>query len=175
MYGYRSVGSLTLALLAATFLTPPGLAQAECGALGPEFQVNSFTPDYQARPSVAMDSDGDFVVAWQSYIQEGGGYVGGYGIFAKRYDAAGVARAPEFQVNSFWPFWQDYPSVAMDADGDFVVAWQSDDGSPASLYAQRFNAAGVAQGPEFRVNSSTGYPQRFPSVAMDADGDFVVA
>ena len=65
----------------------------------------------------------------------------------------------------------------MDADGDFVVAWQSagQDGCSYGVYAQRFNAAGVAQGSEFQVNTYTTDNQAASSVAMDADGDFVVA
>ena len=46
--------------------------------------------------------------------------------------------------------------VAMTANGDFVVTWTSDgqDGSGQGVYAQRFNASGVAQGSEFRVNTA---------------------
>src|SRR3954449_3824018 len=47
--------------------------------------------------------------------------------------------------------------VAADAAGNFAVTWQSSgqDGSGLGIYAQRYNAAGVAQGGEFRVNSFT--------------------
>ena len=41
------------------------------------------------------------------------------------------------------------PAVAMDAGGDFVVAWESDngeDGSGYGIFAQTYTAAGVAQG-----------------------------
>ena len=91
------------------------------------------------------------------------------------------ADGPEFQVNTYTTSVQALPSVAMDADGDFVVAWHSgnfgsgQDGSLYGIYAQRYNAAGVAQGSEFQVNTHTTERQAFPSVAMDADGDFVVA
>ncbi len=34
--------------------------------LGGEFQVNSYTTDYQKDPAVGMVSDGDFVVVWTS-------------------------------------------------------------------------------------------------------------
>ena len=32
--------------------------------VGSEFQVNTFTTNYQLRPSVSVDADGDFVVVW---------------------------------------------------------------------------------------------------------------
>jgi len=76
------------------------------------------------------------------------------------------------------------PDVAMDAAGDFVVAWTSfvpycyDTAGMVcppygDVYARRFNAAGRALGAEFRVNT-TPVPNTTPAVAMEADGDFVV-
>jgi hypothetical protein len=86
-----------------------------------------------------MDADGDFVVAWESAGQDG--YA--LGVFAQRFDAAGVAQGSEFQVNSFTADSQVRPAAAMDADGDFVVAWDSlgQDGSfvEYGVFAQRFD------------------------------------
>jgi hypothetical protein len=89
----------------------------------------------------------------------------------------------EFKVNTYTTLAQSTNtnsqggSIAMDADGDFVVTWSSN-GQDAILsygvYAQRYNAAGVKQGGEFRVNTTTTGTQKFSTVAMDADGDFVV-
>jgi hypothetical protein len=140
-------------------------------AQGNEFLVNSATTQSQRAPSVAMDTDGDFVVAWVSY-QDGVSN----DIYARRYDAAGVAQGNEFLVNSNTTSSQISPSVAMDTDGDFVITWMSNlqDGSNYGIYAQRYNAAGTAQGAEFLVNTTTANNQISPSVAMDADGDFVV-
>ena len=70
---------------------------------------------------MAADADGDFVVAWQSFGQDGSIY----GIFARRFSSAGAALASEFQVNTYTTDIQSCPSVAVDADGDFVVAWAS--------------------------------------------------
>ena len=41
------------------------------------------------------------------------------------------------------------------------------DGSGSGIYAQRYDAQGVPQGGEFRVNSTTSGDQRYSSVAMD--------
>src|SRR5262249_46926165 len=123
-------------------------------------------------PSVAMDQAGDFVVAWDSLNQDGS-YVG---VYARRYNSAGVAQGGEFRVNTYTTGAQEFPAVAMDAAGDFVVVWDSpQDGSDTGIYAQRFNAAGVAQGGEFRVNTYTTNFQKDPTAAMDQEGDFVVA
>ncbi|GAB4419154.1 MAG: hypothetical protein Fur0044_15430 [Anaerolineae bacterium] len=139
---------------------------------GSEFRANNHTTGNQDFAKVALDADGDFVVAWESYLQDGSGD----GVYARRYNAAGVAQGNEFRVNTTTTSDQAKPSLALDAAGNFVVVWQSSgqDGSNAGIYGQRYTAAGVAQGSEFRVNTTTANGQIFPSVAMDSDGDFVV-
>src|SRR5688500_3514224 len=143
------------------------------GPQGGEFIVNTFTTDNQLFPAVAMDADGDFVVAWNSYGQDGSAN----GVYAQRFDKTGAARGGEFRVNAFTTGDQDFPSVATDHGGDFVIAWESagQDGSGDGVYARRYSAAGAAQGGEFLVNVTTSSHQGVPTVASDADGEFVVA
>jgi Secretion system C-terminal sorting domain len=142
-------------------------------AQGTEFLVNTYTTSDQLWPSIAMDSDGDFVIAWESIGQDGSYY----GIYAQRYNSSGLAQGSEFLVNTFIPYTQRSPSIAMDSDGDFVIAWMSDgqDGDGLGVYAQRYNSSGLAQGTEFLVNTYTTSGQFAPSIAMDSDGDFVIA
>ena len=67
-------------------------------------------------------------------------------------------------------------TVAMDQSGNYVVVWDGNGtGDADGIYAQRFNAQGVAQGSEFRVNTTTTNAQNDPAVAMDANGNFVIA
>ena len=68
-----------------------GTAQAE------EFQVSVYTTATQAAPAVAVTGAGRFVVAWNSEGQDGDGY----GIFARRFDAAANAVGGELQVNAY--------------------------------------------------------------------------
>ena len=141
-------------------------------ARGGEFRVPTTTAANQTRPVVAMDADGDFVVAWESNDGSESG------VYAQRFNAAGVAQGSEFRANTQTTHVQRYPSVAMDADGDFVITWQStnQDLVPTDgVYAQRYSAAGVPRGGEFRVNTRVAGNQWFPAAAMDADGDFVIA
>ena len=142
-------------------------------AQGSEFPVNTYTTGHQTFASVAMDSDGDFVVVWESYGQDD---VSSKGVYGQRYNAAGGELGSEFLVNTYTTGHQTSPSVAMDADGDFVVVWESygQDGDGYGIYGQRYNAAGLKQGAEFPVNTYTTSYQTRPSVAMDADGDFIV-
>ncbi|MEH2369148.1 beta strand repeat-containing protein [Nostoc sp.] len=136
-----------------------------------EFKVNTYTNNNQINPAVAMDADGDFIISWTGNGQDGSGY----GVYAQRYNSTGVAVGGEFQVNTNTTGNQLNSTVAIDADGDFVISWQSQDGSGFGIYAQRYNNAGVAIGGEFQVNASTNNNQVNPTVAIDADGDFVIS
>ena len=143
--------------------------------IGEEFPVNATTYGSQTFPSVAMDEDGDFVVTWSSLFQDGGGY----GVYARRYNAAGIALDDEFRVNQEALGNQNFSSVAMDEDGDFVIAWTSadQDGDKTGVYARCYNSDGTATGGtgnEFRVNATTQGNQRQPDVSIDAAGGFFV-
>jgi hypothetical protein len=50
------------------------------------------------------------------------------------------ATITEFQVSTYMTNDQNYPSVAMDANGNFVIAWQSDgqDGSGSGIFMKRY-------------------------------------
>jgi hypothetical protein len=134
--------------------------------------VNATTAGDQQYAAVAADDAGDFVVTWTAGGQDGSGT----GVYARRYNAAGVAQGGEFRVNATTADDQQYGRVAADADGDFVVAWASaaQDGSGRGIYAQRFSAAGAKVGGEFQVNQVTAGEQFAPSVAADDGGGFVV-
>ncbi len=140
---------------------------------GDEFQVSTYTNEYQYYPSVASDGSGGFVVVWQSYGQEGTYSEGG--VFGRRFDSAGGTRGDEFQVNTYTNDYQYYPSVASDASGNFVVVWQSygQDGSDYGIFGQRYDGTGRV-GDEFQVNSYTTYGQNLPKVASTGSGSFVV-
>ena len=142
--------------------------------VGIEFRVNAHTTDSQGEPSVAMDATGGFVVAWPSSQQDGDAD----GVYARLYDQSGIVQGTGFRVNSYTTEDQQYPSVAMDADGDFVVAWDSEEqeavGYESGVYAQRYDGDGTPAGDEFHVNTYTTENQEEPSVAMDANGDFVI-
>ena len=144
---------------------------------GGEFQVNTYTTGYQFDPDVAVDGAGNFVVVWFSVASDGPDY--GSSIQARRYDAAGAALGPEFQVNSYTTGSQSRPSVAADGAGKFVVVWESDgssglDDNAVNIRAQRYDAAGALSGTEFQVNAYTTSRQERPTVAFDGAGNFIV-
>jgi len=140
--------------------------------LGTEFQVNTYATGYQTYPAVAADAGGDFVVVWQSGGQDGSSD----GVFGRRYDSAGAAVGSAFQVNTYTTSGQRYPDVGADADGAFVVVWQSagQDHSLNGIFGQRYSSAGAPLGTEFQVNSYSTSGQYLPAVGVDAEGAFAV-
>ena len=138
--------------------------------VGVEFQVNTST-HYSLVPKIASDADGDFVVAWQG--NHGDPNVA---VFARRFNSSGAALGADFRVNTFTAGKQGNPAVAFDAEGDFVIAWESaqQDGQGYAIIVKRFNSAGTVLANEFQVNSYTLNNQYVPAIAAEADGDFTV-
>ncbi len=128
----------------------------------------------QNLPVVEVADSGEWTVVWQSNSQDGDGV----GVFMRRFTAAGAPiGAGEVQVNQYTALNQQGPAIGMNALGAYVLSWSSDnqDGSSTGVYARRYSAAGVAQGNEFQVNTTTAGAQNNPVVALNADGDFVIA
>src|SRR5687767_1685807 len=106
--------------LSVLVLTAP-VVRAQLPAVGPEFQVNTYTTGGQYGPRVAATPAGEFVVVWAGYGDVGYPAVG---IFGRRYDAAGVAVGPPFRVDGAIPLFPLDNNVAVAASGaGFVVAW----------------------------------------------------
>jgi hypothetical protein len=143
--------------------------------LGGEIAVNTYTSQAQDRVAVAVTGGGAFTVVWQSAAQDGAGF----GVFARRFNAAGSPLGGEIPVNVYTTDDQQVPKVAADGSGGFLVVWESwtqDDGTFAGVQGRSFDAAGLALDPvDFLVNTNTPLNQRSPAISADADGRFVVA
>ncbi len=142
-------------------------------ALGDEFQVNTYITDRQVEPAVAMDSAGNFVVVWQSHDQTGDD---GDGIRGQRYASNGSPSGDEFRVNTYTTSAQRRPTVAANAGGDFVVAWEKYELGEYrhTVQAQRYSSDGSAIGGEFQISTTTEYSEQTADVAMTPAGQFVV-
>jgi hypothetical protein len=139
--------------------------------IGSEFLVNSYTTLNQRHPAIAAAAGGTFVVVWESY-QDGSGS----GIFGRRFDSGGNPIGSEFQVNSYATAYQKLPKIATDAAGNFVVVWESEaqDLTSYGVFGRRFDSAGNPLGSDFQVNSYLTGSHRYPAIAADAGGNFVV-
>jgi uncharacterized delta-60 repeat protein/CSLREA domain-containing protein len=134
------------------------------GTPGSEIQINQTTVGAQQAVSASTDEAGNVVVVWSSAGQDPDG---SEGIYARRYNSAGVPQGNEFRVNTTTAAAQTAPVVSMDSDGEFVVAWTSDsqDGSGLGVYLQRFDANGIRIGSETLATTTTSGSQAVTGVA----------
>lgn len=140
------------------------------GKIFNEFQVNTYTNADQKYPSIATDPNGNFIVAWHSEGQDSGTY----GVYAQRFDSYGRRIGDEFQVNVSTEGTQSRANVAMNASGDFIVAWSGVDGSSEGIYARRYASNGTPLSGEFLVNTYTDSRQVYPTAALNDNGTFIV-
>lgn len=169
----RACGYLSFGILTAT-----SVISAMSAGLALEAQdvhASTSTSGAQESAAIARDADGDFVVVWS-----GSGdlpQLDASGIYFQRFDAHGAAQGEETRANTTMTGIQRNPAVAMDASGNFVVAWETCDtgGATCDVAMQRFSSAGVAQGSQTTVNTTTADEQTRPAVARAAGGAFIVA
>ena len=124
--------------------------------MGGEFHVNGTTTNGQLA-DVAIDARGNFVVVWQSTEFR-------FTVHGRRFDSSGQPLGDPFVV--VYPGAR--PKVATDADGDFVVAWNT----YISVAAHRFDNRGDPQGTALHIGYDAFYGH---SIAMNGRGEFMVA
>lgn len=120
--------------------------------------------------SVAMDADGDFVVTYLQAVQKS--FFSDETLFVQRVNASGVLQGRPIKVGQPRLI-NGLRSVAMDAAGNFVVAWDED---LSTIYAQRYSARGNALGQRIVVNPAVpnGGSQSNCNIVMDSAGNFLV-
>ena len=144
---------------------------------GLEISVNTQTVGTQSMQSATRLADGSFVVVWQTSdaSQDGSGSA----IKMQHFSATGVKIGPELLVNTATTGNQTNPQVALLANGNYVVTWQSSDpaqdGSGSAIKAQIFDFNGAKVGNELLVNSQSALGQEFPNITALANGGFVIA
>jgi hypothetical protein len=163
------------AFAAAMALGAP--ARAQLIPFDSQFQLNSYTPNYQGAPALAVDDSGIFVVVWQSDGSTGSDTLQS-SIQGGLYTATGIPLGPDFQVNTYTTNSQYLPSVAHGGSGSFVVAWHGygssgSDSDDSSIHARRFYYSSPL-GAEFQVNTYTTSRQYGSSVGIGAYGSVVV-
>lgn len=137
-----------------------------------EFQVNTYTVQDQTHPAVAINTTGEFVVAWRSNNLDGRGG----GVYARCFSAGGAPVGEEFKVNTTQADVDNWtPAVAVSPSGDSVIAWVAVKGNNCDVMARMFDRQGQAMTEEFRVNESTSDTgQSMPAIATDSTGRFVI-
>jgi hypothetical protein len=84
-----------------------------------DLQVSSYTANMQQFPVVAGLADGNVVVLWMSFGQDGDKF----GVFGQRFSPAGHKLGSEFQVNQTVTNNQRNPAVVPLPEGGFYVVW----------------------------------------------------
>ncbi|HEY9646828.1 MAG TPA: calcium-binding protein [Chroococcidiopsis sp.] len=141
-------------------------------------------------PKVAVDDDGDFVIAWEyssymssytantlytsltPYISINDQPSETHQVRGQRYSSAGAAQGSQIQIVS--PIYVNGVDVDADDVGNFAIAWTEGGEGSGTVKTQLFSQAGVA-GPTVTVASACcGSSISDPDLAMDDEGDFVV-
>lgn len=139
----------------------------------PSGPSDNVSPDGQDAwvPDVAMNASGDAVVAWsQTDGTESR-------IFVSLY-RSGTWTHPTALTEGISPAGSDayFPQVAIADDGDVLVVWMQSDGTDQAIFASS-QRGGVWDHPDSLADnlSPSGTSAAFAQVAMDGDGDAVVA
>ncbi len=151
----------------SSYLLIASISASTCFA---EFQINTRTSSNQANPAIAMDADCNFMIVWSSYFTGDRSNE----IFGQQFDPNCTPIGDEFQINTTTSGNQKEPSVAMNASGDFVVAWQGPGIDEEDIFIQRFDPNCQPLGDELLINTYTQGKQQCPKVAMDKNGAFAV-
>ena len=133
-------------------------------------QVNTYSQSYQENPVITALDDGGYVIAWESYAQDGSRRTG---IYLQRYDSTGTRIGEEQSISADNNFTDNSdPLIVSLKDGGYLVAWEGYfEGQ--EVYLQQYNASGEMVSVERIVNDNVNYFN--PSVAVLNDGSYVLA
>ena len=170
---YNQAGSNSMQDVYGQILSPTGQP------VGTNFLVNQFTSFNQRTPAVAALAGGGFVVTWVSeqqrqtvvtnsiYVSSAAALLPSVDVYARLFNAAGVAAGNEFLVNADNNPCAN-PAVAAATDGSFLIAWTAQDlanpNNDLDVRARPFTSTGVG-GTVFYVNSSLSGDQYAPRIS----------
>jgi len=148
--------------------------------LGGVQRVNTRVSGIQTDADVATLSDGQSLVVWTSFGQDGDKE----GVYGQRFTARGIRDGTEFLINQTTSRNQSKPSVTALEGDKFVVGWISEStngrnssGAPnlrANVMARHYSATGTALGNEYRLNDGDVVSSEV-QIASGSGGGFSVA
>ncbi len=152
--------------------------------------VNTYTNNHQIDPAVSVLSNGNVVVTWSSYGQDGSVY----GVYDQIFSPTGDRIGSELQVNQSALFSQRSPAAVALPGGGFALAWVSERSTTTSIiqsgliyltnsaprytadiFGRLYDADGSPRGDEFRVNGDNGEVCANPAISAGANGGIVLA
>jgi hypothetical protein len=141
-------------------------------ALGVNFKINDDTGyESQYWPTSKGEKNGNFIVSWADKR-----YNNDWDIYAQRFAADGTALENNFKVNTDAGIsTQLRPDIAIEENGNFIIAWGDYRNGNGDVYAQRYLSDGTSLGDNFKLNDDTpDTDQRNPTIAVDIAGNFTV-
>ena len=140
-----------------------------------EFLVNTTTINSQTKSDVAINEEGNFVVVWESWYQDGSDK----GVYAQLFDSDGNGIGNEFLVNTTTVYSQCKPTVKYFNNGKFIIIWESwkqDSVTPSGygLYGKIFDSNGNVVKDEFQINSYSNNYQWYGDIETLEDNSFAV-
>jgi len=148
------------------FLTP-----ARTWTTHTDTRVNVYTNGTQTTPVIAAITDAKMVVAWSSSGQDGSMQ----GIYARLVNTNGTFSTAPFQVNEYTNNSQRSPAVTMLSNGNFLIAWISEQqriSTAADVMGRIYTGAGVPVGGEFRLSAVDAVCNN-PAVTKLSSGGFI--
>lgn len=132
----------------------------------PVTQANTTTSGSQTSPTVDIDLRGYFDIAWVDTLSSGS-----HDIRIRRFNASGAVRSPVDMVIVSTTADETDPQIAI-ASGQYVVAWQSNDGTLEQTLYQLFGDDSLARQSVATLDSSVATVSC--DVAMDPGGEYAL-
>ena len=117
--------------------------------VGESFQINTYTSADQIDSDIALDSNGNILITWQSENQDGSSY----GIYTQKFEltSSGVTKiGSEVQVNTTTSGAQTDPEITALPNGKAIITWENG----TDIYAQILGDNGSKIGSEIKVTSN---------------------
>ena len=136
------------------------------------FTVNSNSAGQQTEPDIAMDGSGNFFVVWDDDRDTNGLFQ----IHGRGFDADGIERIAQYTVNVNSAGQQFNATVAMNATGDYAVAWEDDRDDDGEFHVRMrgFDADGMENFPHTKVDCIEPAQHLDPVIGIDRAGRIVV-
>ncbi|MFY0626216.1 MAG: putative Ig domain-containing protein [Reichenbachiella sp.] len=142
------------------FADPPSFEFSEF----PEEKVNTTIIGEQKDAQIATNSHGEMVVVWLNSSDQQ--------YYAQVYDSNGEVYGSEIQVSENAQFEKE-SRVAMDDNGDIMIAWSTYNSGYYNIQAQIMNRNGAGVINDFNVSSEEGSQDSF-DLDIDSNGNFIV-
>jgi len=123
----------------------------------------------QSGSDITIDNSGNFIVAWVDTR------LGNTDIFAQRYNQSGNPLGSNFRVNNDATTQsQNTPTIEVNGQGNFSIAWEDNRQSNNDIYYQMYNSNGTPLGVNQKVNDDVASShQRCSWITQGGLGNYV--